>query len=79
MAWGARTRSGADWTLAVTGVAGPGGGTPAKPVGTVWIAWYGPGVSVSAEVFHFAGDRNAIRTRTAEEAMKGLLARVSLL
>jgi len=77
MAWGAQKRSDADWTLAVTGIAGPGGGTPSKPVGTVWIAWGGPGSSITAEVFQFAGDRNAIRTQTAVEAMKGLLTRVS--
>jgi len=75
MAWGARVRSGADWTLAVTGIAGPGGGTPDKPVGTVWIAWCGPGIPVSAEIFHFEGSREEIRIRTAEEALKGLLSR----
>jgi len=77
MAWGARVRSGADWTLAVTGIAGPGGGTPDKPVGTVWIAWCGPENQVSAELFQFKGNREEIRIRTAEEALKGLLLRAA--
>lgn len=73
MAWGIRVHSGVDWTLAVTGIAGPGGGTPEKPVGTVWIAWCDPEGIVSARSFHFNGDRDSIRRKTAFEAMKGLL------
>ncbi|MCB9496850.1 MAG: CinA family nicotinamide mononucleotide deamidase-related protein [Fibrobacteria bacterium] len=50
--------------LAVTGVAGPGGGTPEKPVGTVWIAASAPGVEV-AELLHLVGDRTLVRERAA--------------
>lgn len=73
MAWGMRVRSGADWTLAVTGIAGPGGGTPEKPVGTVLIAWCDPEGAVSVRSFHFSGNRDSVRRKTADEAMKGLL------
>jgi PncC family amidohydrolase len=74
MAWGARVRSGADWSVAVTGVAGPDGGSAEKPVGTVWIAWCDPSSGVSARLFHFKGDREAVRTEAAVEALKGILA-----
>lgn len=59
--------------LAVTGVAGPGGGTPAKPVGTVWLAWAWPGHVVS-EVQHFSGDRAAVRQATCSYALQRLVA-----
>jgi len=73
MAWGIRVRSAADWTIAVTGIAGPGGGTEEKPVGTVWIAWCSPGGNISAELFHFEGDRAEIRQKTEIIALDGLL------
>lgn len=73
MAWGMRLRSGADWTIAVTGVAGPDGGTVEKPVGTVWIAWCNPQGAITARQFHFVGNRDEVRRRTAEEALVGLL------
>ncbi len=73
MAWGIRVRSAADWTLAVTGIAGPGGGTVDKPVGTVWIAWCSPSGNISAELFHFDGDRASIRKKTEDKALEGLL------
>ena len=72
MAWGAMTRSGADRTVAVTGIAGPGGGTPDKPVGTVWIAWYDPIEKLSAKLFRFEGDRDAVREQAVMEALEGL-------
>lgn len=73
MAWGMRIRSGADWTIAVTGIAGPDGGTEEKPVGTVWIAWCNPQGSITTRHFHFDGNRDEVRRRTAEEALSGLL------
>ncbi|HUG41368.1 MAG TPA: nicotinamide-nucleotide amidohydrolase family protein [Longimicrobiales bacterium] len=71
MAEGARRATGADAALAVTGVAGPGGGTPEKPVGMVWIA-AALGDRVEARRFSFAGDRAAVRTASVTAAL-GLL------
>ncbi len=64
------------WAVAVTGVAGPGGGSADKPVGTVWIAWAGPGRGGEAHCFHLAGDRHAVRQQTVWQALNGLLSRV---
>jgi nicotinamide-nucleotide amidase len=73
MAEGARKASRADLAVAVTGVAGPGGGTPTKPVGLVWIALAGPGERVIAERHDFAGDRAAVREQSAQRALQLLL------
>ncbi|MDE2149960.1 MAG: CinA family protein [Gammaproteobacteria bacterium] len=62
----------ADWGLAVSGVAGPGGGSAEKPVGTVWIAWAGRGQAVGASRFWFDGDRDAVRQAAAHAALAGL-------
>ena len=76
MVAGVRALSGADVTVAVSGVAGPDGGTAEKPVGTVWIAWSVKGI-VEAELFHFAGaDRVGVREQTVVAALSGLLQRV---
>ncbi len=75
MARGALVHSRARWAVAVTGVAGPGGGTATKPVGLVWLAWAGP-QGVQAEAHHFAGDRAAVRAATVACALRGLLDRV---
>lgn len=72
MAEGARLRAGTDWALAVSGIAGPDGGSPGKPVGTVWLAWAGP-AGTCTEHGLFAGDRAAVRYRTVERALCGLL------
>ena len=72
MADGALTHSRAHVSLAVTGVAGPTGGSEAKPVGTVWFAWCVNGETHS-EMQHFAGDRAAIRAGTVRYAMQRLL------
>ena len=72
MADGALTHSRAQVSLAVTGVAGPTGGSEAKPVGTVWFAWCVNGETHS-EMQHFAGDRAAVRTATLRYALKRLL------
>lgn len=61
------------WAVAVSGIAGPDGGTPDKPVGTVWIGWGGSGVAVSCSRFLFGGDRDAVRRLSAQAALQGLL------
>jgi nicotinamide-nucleotide amidase len=76
MATGALRRAGADVAVAVTGIAGPGGGTPEKPVGTVCLAWArrcGRRIDVVSQLRHFRGDRDAIRRKTVRAAMLGLL------
>jgi nicotinamide-nucleotide amidase len=72
MVSGALVHSGAGVAVAVTGIAGPSGGTPGKPVGTVWIAWKRRGGYPQAEVFHFEGDREAVRRQTVSAAIEGL-------
>ena len=73
MAAGALARSPADIAVAVTGVAGPGGGSPDKPVGTVWFAWGRKGPAIRAECFQLDGDRDAVRRQSVAIALKGLL------
>ena len=76
MASGALLRSRAALTIAVTGIAGPGGGSEGKPVGTVWFGLAGRGVSPSTERQVFPGDRTAIRRATVEHALAMLAAAV---
>ncbi|MFM9880328.1 MAG: CinA family protein [Burkholderiaceae bacterium] len=71
MAEGALAHAQAEVSLAVTGIAGPGGGSAAKPVGTVWLAWCVAGQTHSANHW-FAGDRHAVRAATAACALQGL-------
>ena|SRR5712671_2731852 len=76
MALGALERSGADIAVAVSGIAGPDGGTPGKPVGTVWLAWAwrrGKSVHVQARRKLFKGDREAVRRKSVAGALSGLL------
>ncbi len=79
MAAGALAHSRADIAVAVTGVAGPSGGSQAKPVGTVWLAWAERGrgggldpVAVHAEKMWFPGDRRAVRGATVAHALAGV-------
>jgi nicotinamide-nucleotide amidase len=75
MAAGALAHSPADLALAVTGVAGPGGGSADKPVGTVWLALARRGAAEpSAEHLQLGGDRTAVRARTVARALAALLA-----
>jgi len=79
MALGALTHSRAHITVAVTGVAGPSGGTPEKPVGTVCLAWAikrDPAAApwAKTQTLHLAGDRAAVRTQSIIAALDGLLA-----
>lgn len=79
MARGALRQSGADIVVAVTGIAGPDGGTRLKPVGTVWFAWgyrRGRTVIVAAERRCFRGDRNQVRRRTVRHALRGVQRRL---
>lgn len=73
MVSGALARFGAGAAVAVTGIAGPSGGTEGKPVGTVWIGWKRRGGYARAEVFHFDGDRDAVRRQTVAMALRGLM------
>ena len=73
MVSGALVHSGASVAVAVTGIAGPGGGTSDKPVGTVWVAWKRRGGYPQAELFQFEGDRDAVRRQTVRAALDGLM------
>ncbi len=73
MATGALTHSSADVAVAVSGVAGPEGGTPTRPVGTVWIAWARRGAAPEAQAAHFPGDREAVREASVRRALEGLI------
>ncbi len=72
MVQGALQHSAAQVAVAVTGVAGPGGGSDAKPVGTVWLGWATP-VGVVTELQHFAGDRAQVRAATVQHALRRLV------
>jgi len=76
MAEGVRTLSGSDISIATTGIAGPEGGTPEKPVGTVFIAIAAP-TGCHAVRHCFSGSRDMVREATAEAALRLLLSRVS--
>jgi nicotinamide-nucleotide amidase len=75
MAAGAIRRTGAQAALAITGIAGPTGGTTAKPVGTVCFAW-AHGSNISSETRRFDGDRESVRRQSVLHALKGLLQRL---
>lgn len=77
MAKGAVERSSAELSVAISGVAGPGGGSPDKPVGTVWLAWYLKGSEVESCCYQFEGDRSEVRQQAVEQAIKGLIKQLS--
>ena len=77
MAAGARRRAGVDITVAVTGIAGPDGGTLDKPVGTVWFAWSREDHAAEAEAVCFRGNRDAVRRQTVAHALSGLIERLA--
>ena len=72
MVSGALVNSGASVAVAVTGIAGPGGGSDDKPVGTVWIGWKRRGGYARAQLFHFDGDRDSVRRQTVAAALSGI-------
>lgn len=81
MAQGALQASAAQFAVATSGIAGPGGGSEEKPVGTVWLAWAwrleaGAPVASSAQLRHFAGNREAVRQQAVVAALQGLLERI---
>jgi len=79
MAEGALQRDRADVAIAVSGIAGPDGGSPDKPVGTVWIGWatsLGCRSHNDAQHFHFLGDRRAVRNAAVVAALRGTIARL---
>lgn len=73
MAEGALVHSPADWAVAVTGIAGPGGAVPGKPVGTVWLAVAQRGAATRVQLLQLGGDRAAIREQTVRQALQALL------
>ena len=73
MATGALDHAAGQWSVAVTGIAGPGGATPGKPVGTVWLAIAHRGSLVTVELLQLSGDRASIRAQTLRRAVQRLL------
>ncbi len=76
MAKGVLAAAPVDWSVAVTGIAGPAGGTKDKPVGTVWIASARKDGAASARLFRFDGDRESVRAQTVRTALDILLDRL---
>lgn len=74
---GALARSQADWAVAITGIAGPGGGSDDKPVGTIWFAFGGRASSPEAVRRRFDGDRRATRAQAVAFALETLHARLA--
>ena len=75
MAEGALRHSHADWALSITGIAGPGGGSPEKPVGTVCFGWAATDGRIEVETRYFAGNREAIRKQSVVYSLQGVLRR----
>ena len=73
MALGALRHSRAQLSAAITGIAGPDGGTPEKPVGMVCLAWAGPDGLLHSETRHFSGNREEVRQQAVETALAGVV------
>lgn len=73
MACGALERSAAAYALAISGIAGPGGGSPGKPVGTVCFAWAARDGGVRSQTCHFCGDRESVRRQAVIHALRALM------
>lgn len=73
MATGIMQQSSADIGIAITGIAGPGGGSKEKPVGTVWLAFSGKHFKTISQLYVFTGDRQAIRLASIEKSLEQLL------
>jgi nicotinamide-nucleotide amidase len=76
MVEGAARVASADYAVAISGIAGPGGGTEDKPVGTVWFAWRSPS-GVSAKKYQLSGDRTAVREQAIKISLQELLHQVT--
>jgi len=76
MVLGMLRHSHAQWGLAISGIAGPGGGSADKPTGTVWIAWAGPGGWLVKRSYRFDGDRDEVRRQAMETALRVLCDRL---
>lgn len=76
MTAGTLTHSQADWALAISGIAGPDGGSEEKPVGLVWFAWQKRDAEVAVESRIFEGDRDAVRRLACAFILQGLLERL---
>lgn len=76
MAVGAIQNSSADWAISITGIAGPGGGSSLKPVGTVCFGWCRRGGTPGSETRLFSGERRGIRQQAVVHALEGLLQRL---
>lgn len=77
MAQGALERSGADVAVAVSGIAGPDGGTAEKPLGTVWLAW-ATALDTEAQLFQFTGNRQSVREQAVLAALSGTISRLPI-
>ncbi|GGI90399.1 RNA 2',3'-cyclic phosphodiesterase [Legionella impletisoli] len=75
MAEGVISQSDVHVSAAITGIAGPGGGSQDKPIGTVWIAWAGDMQPTYSQCYHFVGNRPAIRHQAVQTALEGLIKR----
>ncbi|PHS69560.1 MAG: damage-inducible protein CinA [Methylophaga sp.] len=73
MAQGALRHSKADISVAITGIAGPDGGSLDKPVGTVWLAWATKDAATMSQCHHFEGDRDMIRRQAVLIALEGII------
>ena len=78
MAAGALDAAPVDWVIAVSGIAGPGGGSPEKPVGTVWFCWQQRGDVPRTQRILFGGDRASVRRQAVDQALDGLINRLVL-
>lgn len=79
MAAGVKARLRTDYGIGITGIAGPGGGTPDKPVGLVYVAWAGPEEFHNVARMRFPGDREQVQQSSVELALAGLMQRLGLI
>jgi PncC family amidohydrolase len=79
MAVGVRNRLSADYGIGITGIAGPGGGTPDRPVGLVYVGWAGPSEFINVARMRFPGDREQVQQQSVELALAGLMQKLGLI